>query len=168
MNALTLYELAADYREAAEKLADLDLPPEVVADTLEGLAGELEVKAQNVVMFARNLEGLAAQIKEAEVAMAARRKALDNRAASLREYCLRNMQAAGVTKIEGPMLRISVRNNPASVEIFDERAIPSDYLREPDPPLPTPDKAMIAKALKDGYEVPGCRLVTDKQRLEVK
>ena len=168
MSSLTLYELAADYREAAEKLADLDLPPEAVADTLEGLSGDLEVKASNVIMFARNCEALAAQIKDAEAQMAARRKALENRAAAMRDYCLRNMQAAGIQKIEGPMMRISIRANPASVEIFDERQIPPDYMRQPEPPPPSPDKALIAKALKDGFDVPGAKLVTDKVRLEVK
>lgn len=168
MSALTLYELAAEYREDAEKLADLDLPPEVVADTLESMGGDLEVKAQNVIMFARNLEALAAQIKDAEAQMAARRKSIENRAAHLRDYTLACMQVAGVTKIEGPMMKISVRANPASVEIFDEAMLPPDYMRQPEPPPPAPDKKLIAQAIKDGYEVPGAKLVTGKMRLEVK
>ena len=84
MTLPALYELAGEYRAAAEQLADLDLPPEVVADTLEGLAGDLEQKATNVALFARNLEATAAAIKQAEADMAARRKAIENRAASIR------------------------------------------------------------------------------------
>ena len=38
-----LYELAAEYRADAEKLADMDLDEQTLADTLEGLGGELEV-----------------------------------------------------------------------------------------------------------------------------
>lgn len=168
MSALTLYELAAEYREDAEKLADLDLPPEVIADTLDGMGGDLEVKAQNVIMFVRNLESLAAQIKDAEAQMAARRKSVENRAAHLRDYTLTCMQMAGVAKIEGPMMRISLRANPASVEIFDERMVPPDYMRQPETPPPAPDKKLIAQAIKDGYEVPGAKLVTGKMRLEIK
>ncbi len=41
----SLYHIAAEYRAAAAKLADMDLPPEVVFDTLEGMAGEVEAKA---------------------------------------------------------------------------------------------------------------------------
>jgi hypothetical protein len=167
MSALTLYEIAAEYRDQAEKLADLDLPPEVVADTLESLSGDLEVKASNVIMFARNLEALAAQIKEAEAAMAARRKALENRSASLRDYCLRNMQACNISKIEGPMFRIAIRTNPASVEVFQPELVPADYMREI-PATQEPDKKLIAQALKEGFDVPGAKLVTDKVRLEVK
>ena len=61
-----LYELAAEYRADCEKLADMDMDEQTLADTLEGLSGELEVKAQNVIMFTRNLEATAAAIKEAE------------------------------------------------------------------------------------------------------
>ena len=46
-----LYLLAEEYRAAAEKLADLDLDEQTVADTLESLAGSVEVKATNVAMF---------------------------------------------------------------------------------------------------------------------
>ena len=59
---------------AAQQLADLDLPPEAVADTLEGMSGDLELKAQNVAMFVRNLEATAAAIKEAEARMSEQRQ----------------------------------------------------------------------------------------------
>jgi len=61
-----LYQLAIEFRETADKLADLDLPPEVVADTLESIGGDLELKAQNVALFTRNLEATAAAIKQAK------------------------------------------------------------------------------------------------------
>lgn len=162
-----LYVLAQDYRAAAEALADLDLDPQTVADTLEGMSGELEVKATNVAYMARNLEALAASIKEAEAGMTARRKALENRAAGLRDYLLRNMQACGMTKIESPHLQISVRSNPPSVDVFDAAQIPADYMRQPEPPPPAPNKTAIAAALKLGQDVPGARLV-QSQRLELK
>ena len=47
---VTLYELSEDYRQALEILADPELPPEAVADTLEGMIGTLENKATNIAM----------------------------------------------------------------------------------------------------------------------
>lgn len=161
-----LYEIAAAYRADAERLAELDLDPQTLADTLESMSGELEVKAQNVAFVARNIEALAASIKEAENAMATRRKAMESRAASLRSYLLRNMQLAGVQKIEGPYLRMSIKNNPAAVDVFDAAQIPSDYMRQPEPPPPAPDKTAIKEALKAGVDVPGARL-TQSQRLDI-
>jgi len=153
-----LYELAAEYRTACAKLADLDLDDQTIADTLEGLSGDLEVKAQNVAMFAKNLEATAAAIKEAEGQMAARRKAIENRAAGMRAYLLANMQHAGILKIESPYFKIAVRENPPAVEVFEPDLIPAQFMRQPEPPPPTPDKTAIKTALQAGLDVPGAKL----------
>lgn len=162
-----LYVLAAQYREAAEKLAELDLPPEVVADTLESLSGEIEAKAPMVAMMARNLEATASAIKEAEAEMAARRKAIENRAASIRRYLMENLQACGITKMECPQFSIRIASNPPSVDVFDEGQIPAQFMKQPEPPPPSPDKTAIKSALNSGVDVPGCRLVRG-QRIEIK
>jgi hypothetical protein len=167
MTALTLYEIAQEYRSDLEKLAELDLDDATLTDTLDGMGGELEVKAQSVACFIRNLEAAAAQIKEAEAAMAARRKAMENRAARIKDYLLASMMVAGVQKIECQLFRMSVRDNPAAVEVFQPELIPEQYMRKPEPPPATPDKAAIKDALKDGIDVPGCKL-TVGQRLDIR
>lgn len=162
-----LYTIAAEYRAAAEKLAELDLDSETIADTLEGLSGDLETKAQNVAFFARNLESTAAAIKQAEADMAARRKAMENRANGLKRYIFESMKFAGIEKIECPHFRLSIKNNPAAVEIFEPGLVPASFMRTPEPPPPAPDKTAINEALKAGQDVPGARL-TSSQRLEIK
>jgi hypothetical protein len=167
MTALTLYEIAKEHRADLEKLADLDLPDDVMEDTLGSLGGELQVKAQSVACFIRNLEATAASIKEAEAQMAARRKALENRAARVKDYLHASMLMAGVEKLECPLFRMSIRNNPAAVEVYQPELIPQQYMRQPEPPPPAVDKKAIAEALKAGQEVAGCRL-THGTRLEIK
>lgn len=162
-----LYEIAAEYRQAAEKLSDLDIDEQTIADTLEGMGGALEVKATNVAFFARNLESLAASIKDAEAQMAARRKALENRAARMREYLLTCMQLAGVQKIEGPYFKLAQRENPPSVVIDEPGLIPTEFMRQPEPPPPSPDKTAIKAAIQAGKEVPGAHLQRGI-RLEIK
>ena len=162
-----LYELAQEYRAAAEKLADMDIDEQTLADTLEGMGGELEMKAQNVILFTRNLESTACAIKEAEGQMAARRKALENRAAGLRRYVLENMQFAGIQKIECPWFKLSIRDNPAAVDIYEPGLIPAEFMKQPEPPPPAPDKTAIKAAINAGTEVPGARL-TKGTRLEIK
>jgi hypothetical protein len=159
--------MAGELREAADKLAELDLDEQTVLDTLESLSGDLEAKATNTVMLVRNLESTAEQIKAAEKAMAERRKAYENRAASIRKYVMDSMIFAGIQKIECPLFKIAIRDNPASVVIDDEKQIPVAYLTDPPPPAPQPDKKLIAAALKDGFDVPGAHLERG-QRLEVK
>lgn len=165
MSNLSLYHLAGQYQEALTALGDLDLPPEVIADTLEGLQGELQEKATNVAAFVRNLEASAAAIREAEKQMAERRQAIEKRAARIREYLLTNMQASGISKIESPWFVLAVRDNPEAVAIEDEAALPAEYVLVKE--VRSPDKAAIKDALKAGQDVPGCRLVRG-QRIEIK
>lgn len=162
-----LYEIAAEYRDAANKLAELDLDAQTIADTLEGLSGDLETKAQNVAFFVRNLEATAAAIKQAEADMAARRKAMENRADSLKRYIFESMTVAGIEKIECPHFRLAIKNNPAAVDVFEPGLVPASFMRTPEPPPPAPDKTAIKEALKAGQDVPGARL-TSGQRLEIK
>lgn len=165
--SLTLYQISAEYRATADQLADLDLPEEVVCDTLESISGDLELKAVNVASFVRNLEASAAQIKEAEQQMANRRKAIEKRAENVREYLLNNMVHAGIKEISCPYFKLSVRDNPVSVVINEPGLIPAAYMTEPVAPPPAPDKALIKKAITDGFEVPGAHLARAK-RLEIK
>lgn len=155
----SLYEIAATYRNDAQRLADLDLPADVVTDTLDAMSGELEVKAQNVVFFARDLQATAAAIKDAEEQMAKRRKAIENRARHLLEYVQGCMETAEVQKIECPHFRLAIQAKPPSVDVYEPGLLPGEYMRTPEPPPPAPDKAAIAAAIKAGKEVPGARLV---------
>ena len=162
---LSLYAIADEYMQAVSTLSDLDLPDEVIADTLESLQYPLEQKATNVAMFARNLEATADAIKEAEGEMEKRRKALESRARQIRSYLLQNMVRAGISKIECPMFKLAVRDNPPAVVIDGD--VPAEFMRQPEPPPPVADKKAIGDALKAGLEVPGAHL-SRGQRLEIK
>lgn len=152
-----LFNLVAEYRAAAEKLADMDLDAQTIADTLESMSGELEVKAQNLAMMCLNLESVAEAIKAHEDVQTARRKALEARAASLRDYLQRCLEGAGIEKVFGPGIVIGFRPSSA-VCINEPGLIPAEYMRTPKPPEPAPDKPAIAAALKAGKEVPGAHL----------
>lgn len=51
----TLYELTEEYRQLLEMMEDDSVDPEVLQDTLEGVDGEIEAKADNC---ARRLMGI--------------------------------------------------------------------------------------------------------------
>lgn len=164
---MNLFDVAQAYREMAVKLADLDLPDDVIADTLEAESGDLVTKGTNVAFVCRNLEANAAAIKEAETQMAARRKALENRAKAMRRWLLTGMQVAGVSKIESPYFAITIKKNPPAVEVYEPGLVPVEYMKDPPPPPPEIDKKLIAQAIKDGHDVPGCRL-TQGERVDIK
>ena len=161
-----LYVLKLEYIEAANRLQSLDIDTETMIDTLDSMGGDLEEKAVNTIFVCRNLMATAEAIKTAEEAMAKRRKAMVSRAAHLEKNVFDAMQQTGIQRIESPYFALSIASNPGAVDVFEPGLLPSDYMREV-PAYEEPDKALIAKALKAGYEVPGARLVIS-QRLSVR
>lgn len=167
---LPLYEIAAAYRNALAAFDDesLQLSPDVIRDTLDGLIGALEDKAAAVAAYVLNLEAEAEAVAAAEARLKARRQSLEKRAAWLRDYLKTNMEAAGVTEIAAAdrTFRVRIRMNPEAVELDESLPeLPAEYVREK--VIREPDKAAILAALKAGKEVPGARLVR-RTRLEIK
>lgn len=161
MTALTLFEIASQYRHITDVLMDAGVDEQTLTDTLDGEAWPLELKAQNYGFVIRNLESTAASIKEAEKQMADRRKAIEKRAAALLERLKTGLEIAGVQKLETPHFAITIKRNPPSVDVWDERQIPAEYMRTPEPappPVAVPDKKAIAEAIKAGKDVPGAQL----------
>lgn len=167
MTDLTLYNIADQYLSDLQKLQDMEIDEQTFSDTLEGLSGELEVKATNVAMFVRNLEASAEAIKAAEKQMADRRKALEAKADRIRQYLLDNMTRTGITKIDCPYFVLSVRKNPPAVEVLNQDMIPDEYFDIPEPPAPTLNKNRLKEDLKAGVVVEGAKL-TAGQSLSIK
>jgi hypothetical protein len=162
-----LYELAEQYRDLQRLADDPDADPQAIADTLEGLAGEIEAKATACTMVLLNLEAVADSIDAAAAAMKVRSQAVRNRANGLRSYVLVHLSALDISKIDTPHFVLSLRKNPARVEVVDFGAVPEQFKRWPEPPPPTVDRKSVLDAVKGGSDVPGVQIVRDT-RLEIR
>jgi hypothetical protein len=167
MSNISLYQLTNEYQLIQMKLLESDFDEQTIADTLEGASGDIEAKSINVAMFIRNLETSAEAIKQAEKEMADRRKAIEKKADSIKQYLKDNMQRCGITKIESPYFALTIKKNPPSVVIDDVGAIAGELYVYPDAPAPYPDKKAIAELLKAGKEVNGAHL-EQAERLDIK
>lgn len=129
----------------------------------------LHDKQLAVVAYLKNEDGRIALLNNAIKELQAREKAMQSRHEALKKYLLDNMQQNNITRLEALDLSFvaSVQNNPPSVVIDDESAIPADYWRIPPMPAPVVDKTLIKSAIKDGFEVAGAHLTTT-QRLVIK
>jgi hypothetical protein len=170
MSEIALYTLVGQYRQLAERLSELDLDAETVADTIEasGLTDALQEKAQGVELVARAAEMHCPAI-DAEIERLQRLKAHRQKIAQgLRDYLKKNMEDAGIDRIECPLFRLSIKKNPPAVEVLDEKQVPAKFWTTPAPKPPEPriDKKAIATAIKASEDVPGVRLV-QHTRLEV-
>lgn len=167
----TLFQIVEQHRSLlALAESDADLDQQTLADTLEGLEGDLTLKVQSVGRVIAHQDAMAKAMDEAAANIAIRAKRLRNRMDSLKNYLMVNMQAANLPKVDSPELVVSLKKNPPSVVVFDESLVPAEFKRTPPPappPVPVPDKAYIKEALKAGQDVPGCRL-EQGMRVEVK
>ena len=155
---MNLFQITNEYRADVDRLKNTDLPEDVIADTMEGMAGDLEDKAINYCYAIRELEA-------EKLAQEAIYKAHKDRADSVSKTIdnLKNglffaLKAAGIPEIDRPEFIIKFRKNPESVVIDDLSIVPSDYFTVPVMPAPALDKMLVKQAIKDGYTVAGVHL----------
>jgi len=162
---LTLYQITDRYQEALLLLSDPELPPEVVNDTLDAIEGEFENKALAVAAFIGNLELEASAVREVEDRMTRRRKALESRAESLREYLHLHMQRLNMQVLKSAEITVKIKRNPPRVVIDNEALLPDDY-KEVELTLKV-RKQLVQKALGEGHTVPGAHLESST-RLDIR
>jgi uncharacterized protein (DUF2384 family) len=168
MTSLTLYKVT----EELVPLLDGGIDPEtgeLSAELGEALT-KFEGKGQAVAAYILNQDATADAIDEAIKKLEIRAMAFRKRAESLRRYLRESMARTGITAItadDGTFAVRLYRDRDASVEIFDEKQIPKDYMNTPQTPEPKPDKKKIADAIKSNADVPGARIVK-KDRLEIR
>lgn len=149
----TLYELTNDYTALLEMAEDAD--EQALRDTLEGIEGEIEDKADGYAKVLRELEkdsaGLDAEIKRLQ----AKKTAIANATNRIRTNLQDAMIATGKTKFKTSLFSFGIQKNPPFVVIDDDQIIPIDYLVVQDP---KPDKKRMLAELKAGKELPFARL----------
>ena len=163
---LTLYQLTNEWRALADKLADMDMDAQTVADTIEGsdVQVAIEEKAQGYEMVARNFEAHIPAIDAEIKRLQALKKALAGRADGLRQRVLSTMQEMGIERITCPLFELRRQKNPPAVDVYDADLIPTGFY------VPQPavlDKKALAAALKAGEEIQGARL-TQGESLRIK
>ena len=146
---MNIYDLTSEYLDLLEMLEDPEVDEEIIRDTLEGLDGELEAKADGYAMILKNLEADAKAIKAEEDRLSARRKSIENRMAYLKANLQTMMELTGKTKIKTALFSFGIQKNPAKVVITDESRVAHDFW------IPQPakiDLKRIKTCLDEGFE----------------
>ena len=163
----TLYEVVQDYLTIQHMMEDPDLDPQTLADTMEGIEGELEVKADGYAKVIRNMEADIEAIKSEVNRLTDRRKTIEKNIQTLKLALQKSMEITGKTKFKTELFSFGIRNNAPSV-IMDEtdiRKIPSEYLRIRDPEV---DKSKLKDALKNGIDLSGVAHLESSTSLSIK
>lgn len=152
---MKLYELQQSYLNLQELLENADIPQEVIIKALDEVGEQLEEKAENIAKLIKTLEVDITGFKEEEKRLADQRKVLENRVKNLKEYLDGAMKATGKLKFKGKLFSFNIQKNPPSVDIINEKSIPSEFFIEQQPLL---DKKALLAALKEGKEIEGATI----------
>lgn len=164
---ITLYQAAETVRHLLEQI---DPETGELPEGFEQSRAIVATKAQAVAAFILANEAEADMVEGHAKELISRVKTARKRSDWLREYLRSHMDSCGITEIksdDGTFKASLAIGRDESIEVFDSAMLPNDYWTEPKPPEPAPDKALIKKAIKDGFDVPGARLVK-KDRLTIK
>lgn len=152
---MKLYELTENYLNLQELLETEEVDQNLITKALDEVGGELEDKAENIAKLIKTLDVDINGYKAEEKRLADKRKSLENRVKSLKEYLDSAMKLTGKKKFKGQLFSFNIQKNPPSVNVTDENIIPSKYYIPQDPVL---DKKTLLADLKAGEEVPGAEI----------
>ena len=149
MEKRPLYELAESYQALMDMVYDQEEDEQTVRDTMEGLWGEIEDKADG---YAKILMGMKADIealREEGLRLNARRKALETRSQWLKDNLEANMRAIGKTKFKTALFSFNIQKNgglqPLVIDgLIDD--IPGRFLIQQ---APIPNNEAIRKLLEE-------------------
>ncbi len=89
-------------------------------DTLTGIEGEFDEKAESIAVYHKQLLAEAKMLKAEKAAIAKRQSQKEKQAENLKTYLFKSMQALGKKRIDMPKAVISVKNNAPSLVVDDE------------------------------------------------
>ena len=121
-------------------------------------------KVENIALYIKNLESDAAQIKEEEKNLKARRESKERKAERLRDYLKTSMITFDEKKFETARVALSFRTSK-TVVIEDLEKLDKQFIKEKIDY--TADKAAIKKAIADGATVAGA-YIEENQNLQIK
>ena len=145
----TLYEIAAEYMTLLDMAEEID--EEVFKDTLEGIGGELEIKADNYAKVIVELENRAEGLDKESKRLAERKKVIENNIKRIKDSLQGAMIATGKTKFKTELFNFGIQKNPPKL-VLDKglEDIPMEYYIFQDP---IADKDKIKQELKEGKEL---------------
>lgn len=89
-------------------------------DTLEGIEGEFDEKAESIAVYIKQLKAEANILKFEKSAIAKRQSQKEREVEKLAAYLLNAMKAIGRSKVDMPHAVVSIRNNTPSLVVDDE------------------------------------------------
>ena len=129
----SLYELTGQFLELQEMLLDPEAEVDVIKDTMEGIEGEIEIKADNYAKAMRNLDAQAMTIRIEMERLRSRLNRCETGQKMLKENLYQSMVVTGKRKFKTDLFTFSIQKNggkaPVIMDVQDTSELPDELVR---------------------------------------
>jgi hypothetical protein len=151
----SLYNLTEQFQELLSMALDPDVDEQALADTMEAIEGEIEVKADGYAKVMKTLDADVSAIKAEIARLTERKKHIEANVDRMKRSLETAMRLTGKTKFKTSLFSFNIAKNPASLKIDNPDRIPAEFLIPQDPEINT---TAIKKELKEGAVFDWCHL----------
>lgn len=161
---MNLYELTNNYETVLNMLYEEEIDEQMILDTLEGIEGEIEDKAENYAKIIKELE-----LKRDARKLEAKRltnsaNIFDNRINTLKQNLFNAMKQTGKTKFSTNLFSFSVVRNGGKQTLTIDGEVPGEYIKT----VIENDTEKIREALENGQKLSFAHLEERKESLRIK
>lgn len=162
-----IYELTQDFLTIQEMMEDPELDPQTLADTMEAVEGELEIKAESYAKIMKNLDGDVEALENEIRRLTSRKKAIEENIKRMKAALQGMMEVTGKTKFKTDLFSFGIQKNAPSVVIDAEDVydIPEDYLKYKAPEI---NKTAIKEAIQMGENLEGIAHLEQSMSLRIR
>jgi hypothetical protein len=168
---MKLYELSNELRNLMDQLSgfmETQLAPEEIKVRLDLFEGQFEFKAEQIGKMILELRSGYTAIDNEIGRLQKRVGQMLGSEKFLLDYLKINMESANIHQVKGELVTVSLRKNPTSLLILDEKEIPEHWWKQPPMPEKMIDKRGIIENFKENGEIVPGTCPTNTTRVEIK
>lgn len=159
-----LYQLTNNYETVLNMLYDEDVDEQMLFDTLEGIEGEIEDKADNYAKIIKELEAKQNARKEEAKRLTESAKIFENRVKTLKNNLYTAMKAINKPKFATDLFSFNIVKNGGKQALTIDGEVPEEYTKT----IIENDTDKIRQALDEGKELPFAHLEPRGESLRIK
>ena len=165
-----LYEITGGLLTLQEMLED-SVDDQVLADTLEAVHGEYELKLESYCKVIKNLEADMEALKNEAKRLTDKRKTLENNVDRLKKAMFDSMKATNTDKVKGQLFTVAIQKNGGVIPINYDKNDKNITANLPDHLVnivKTPNLEAIRELLEAGKVVDGFTLGERGESIRIK
>lgn len=158
-----LYKLNEAWQELNNMLYQDDVDKQMIRDTLEGIDGEIEDKADGYAKIIKEME-LKRDARKAEAKrLTDSASVLDNRIKYLKQNLFNTMKQTGKTNFTTNLFTFRIQKNGGKRALTIDGDVPAEYTKT----IIENDTDKIRQALEEGKELPFAHLEAQGESLRI-